>query len=113
MCADPSYHILFVEDHEDTRLVMQLLLQSCGYGCTCAGTCAEAIELAGTRRFDLLIADIGMPDGDGLDLLACIRSMYPINGIALSAYGMPADIERARAAGFKRHLLKPVGPTTT
>jgi CheY-like chemotaxis protein len=110
--AKPTYRILFVDDNADTRVVTGMMLRRSGHSVTSAGTCAEAIDRAKEERFDLLITDIGLPDGDGLGLLFHIQSQYPIVGIVLSGYGMAKDIHRALAAGFARHVLKPVDGTT-
>jgi CheY-like chemotaxis protein len=55
-----------------------------------------------------MLCDVGLPDGDGVSLLAHVRAMYPIAGIAISGYGMEKDVDRSLAAGFHQHLLKPV-----
>ena len=58
--------------------------------------------------FDLLISDLGLPDGTGLDLMRQIREKHAITGICLSGYGMDQDIIQSREAGFVEHLIKPV-----
>ncbi len=60
-------------------------------------------------RFDLVVSDIGLPDGSGLTLMAQLRARYPaLRGIALSGYGMEDDIRRSQQAGFLLHLTKPI-----
>ena len=56
----------------------------------------------------LIISDIGLPDGSGVDILEQLHGQYPIKAIALSGYGMEADIKRSLDAGFARHLTKPL-----
>ena len=65
-------------------------------------------EPAAADEFDLLISDVGLPDGSGLDLMKELLGRRPIKGIALTGYGMDADVRRTREAGFRRHLTKPV-----
>ena len=64
--------------------------------------------LACTHPFDLVISDLGLPDGDGVDLMAQLTKDYGLRGIALSGYGMAADRAKTEAAGFLSHLVKPV-----
>ncbi|MDB5033898.1 MAG: sensor hybrid histidine kinase [Chlorobi bacterium] len=107
-----GYHgmrILLVEDHEDTRRVIQILLQRHGYAVTVAGSLRAAFEVARHETFDLVISDIGLPDGSGLDLIRTLSADgRPVRAIALSGYGMEEDIRRSREAGFSNHLTKPV-----
>ena len=101
--------ILIVEDHEDTRRVIQMLLERQGYEVAIAKNVRTALEIATTQDFDLLISDIGLPDGTGLDLMrALVASGRQIRAIALSGYGMEGDIRRSREAGFLDHLTKPI-----
>jgi CheY-like chemotaxis protein len=98
-----------VEDNEDACHTLCLLLKSRGYKVEAAGTVQTAISLAGRQHFDLLLADLGLPDGDGLTLLETMRRFSPgLQGIAVSGYGMPHDLENSRQAGFAAHLVKPV-----
>jgi CheY-like chemotaxis protein len=73
-----------------------------------AGSIAEARTLAAAHSFNFVLADIGLPDGNGYDLMAELQKIGPIKGIALTGYGMEKDVERSRAAGFVTHLTKPV-----
>jgi CheY-like chemotaxis protein len=57
---------------------------------------------------DLVISDVGLPDGTGLELMRRLSSSGPLPGIALSGYGMDFDIEQSKKAGFARHLTKPI-----
>jgi CheY-like chemotaxis protein len=62
---------------------------------------------AGAGFFDLLLCDIGLPDGDGWTLLQTLRKNRAITAIAISGYCSPADVEHSKAAGFVAHLAKP------
>jgi CheY-like chemotaxis protein len=106
--ARSSRHILLVEDHADTRRVMVRLLHNFGCTVTTAATVAEATDLAAREQFDLLISDIGLPDGSGADVITKIRATKPIPGIALSGFGQPEDLARSHRAGFQQHLTKPI-----
>jgi PAS domain S-box-containing protein len=100
--------ILLVEDHEDTLRVMARLLRSSGYHVITAGSIRAALEIADGELFDVLISDLGLPDGSGLDLIRQLLVKRPVKGIALSGYGMEEDMAQSKAAGFVAHLTKPV-----
>ena len=100
--------ILLTEDHEPTRKTLARLLTRAGHDVETAGTIAEAIDLATDRAFDVLISDIGLPDGSGNDLMRELRGQPGLRGIALSGYGMEEDVKASAAAGFAIHLTKPV-----
>jgi PAS domain S-box-containing protein len=106
--ANADVAILLVEDHEVTRDVMAQLLRRRNYQVFLAGSIAAARELASNNKLDLLISDIGLPDGNGNDLMNELRERYGLVGIALTGYGMEEDIARGKAAGFVTHLIKPV-----
>ena len=100
--------ILLVDDHTDTVVTLGALLRRLGYDVACAETVKEALRLSRESKFDLLVTDIGLPDGNGHDLMRQIRAKQSIAGIALSGYGMEDDLEKSRAVGFTDHLIKPV-----
>jgi DNA-binding response OmpR family regulator len=101
--------LLYVEDHQDTLDVTCKLLRAAGHTVVGVNCCAAARKAADDgERFDLLIADLALPDGDGLELLADMRRHYAIDGIVLSGHGLDADLIHSRAAGFAVHLLKPI-----
>lgn len=100
--------ILFVEDHKDTARVLGRILKSAGFEVSHADTLARARELAARRRFDLVISDLGLPDGSGLDLMRGLRETQGLNGIALSGFGTDDDVAASYAAGFAEHVTKPV-----
>jgi two-component system CheB/CheR fusion protein len=101
----PPARILLVEDHPDTLRVMARLIRATGHTVETATNVADAVAKASAGRFDLLISDIGLPDGTGLDIMSQIK---PLPAVALSGYGMPEDVEKSKAAGFAMHLIKPV-----
>lgn len=101
--------VLLVDDHADTRNSLQRLLARRGFQTTLAGSCQEALAQAAAQEFDLLISDLGLPDGSGHDLMRSIRASHPdLAGIALSGYGMESDVMRSHEAGFSAHLTKPL-----
>ena len=100
--------ILLVEDHEPTRTVLTKLLERRNYLVKAAATAAEARRLAASHAFQLLISDIGLPDGNGFDLMSEFRVQFNMKGIALTGYGTENDLKQSRAAGFEFHLIKPV-----
>lgn len=106
--AAPSGAILLVEDHRDSGHMLQRLLSSLGYNVELARSCAEAQTLAESREFDIIVSDLGLPDGHGNELIERLSSTRPVKAIALSGYGMEEDIARSSEAGFMMHLVKPV-----
>ncbi|MDB5353899.1 MAG: Two-component hybrid sensor and regulator [Phycisphaerales bacterium] len=106
--GEKALKLLLVEDHPATLSVMVKLLGQMGYEVTGAASMTEGLEAAGKRQYDLLISDLGLPDGTGHELMQQVRRMYGIKGIALSGYGMDEDIARSRESGFEEHVVKPV-----
>ncbi|HET6246842.1 MAG TPA: response regulator [Tepidisphaeraceae bacterium] len=109
--ADPNrqpVHILLVEDHADTAAAMARLLSRRGYRVHIASRMVDALQIAAHTAFDILISDIGLPDGSGLELIRTLSQRRPVRGIALSGFGMDEDLERSRSAGFSEHLTKPI-----
>jgi PAS domain S-box-containing protein len=105
----PKWRILLVEDHAHTRVALERMLIRRGHAVTVAGSKAEAHEAASRQTFDLLVSDIGLPDGDGYQLIGELRAVQTgLTGIALSGYGMENDVRRSSEAGFVAHLVKPV-----
>ncbi len=107
-----ALRILLVEDHADTAEAMADLLRDLGHRVTVAGCVTEALAAAERHALDggldLVVSDLGLPDGTGLDLMAELRCRYGVRGIALSGYGMEEDVRKSLAAGFERHLTKPI-----
>jgi PAS domain S-box-containing protein len=112
--ASPALHgctILVVEDHDDARELITAVLARAGAGVVAASTTREAVDRAGEARPDLLMADLGLPGEDGYALLTQVRAIYPdLPAIALTAYARATDRDRALAAGFHQHVIKPVDP---
>jgi CheY-like chemotaxis protein len=106
--APHALRILLVEDNTDTLKIMARLLNRRGYRVTAAASFAAALARAEQLDFDLIISDIGLPDGSGLDLLPRICAKRQVPGIALSGYGMEDDLRRSAAAGYVAHLIKPI-----
>jgi signal transduction histidine kinase/CheY-like chemotaxis protein len=104
--------ILLVEDHVDTAKVMRRLLSDSGHQVETAGTVASALRMLDGGPVDLLISDVGLPDGSGLDLMREVAIRYHLKGIALSGFGAEEDVQRSLAAGFAAHLTKPVPIST-
>lgn len=100
--------ILLVEDHKPTRNALALLLRRRRYEVTTADCITAARAIVEHGIFDLLISDIGLPDGNGCELMAELRDRYGLPGIALTGYGMNEDVRRGQLAGFAAHLTKPV-----
>lgn len=106
--AGGGLRILLVEDHEDTRRILELILKQKGHSVESAGTAEAALNLAGCQEFDLVISDLGLPDSSGTELMTILRERHSLRGVALSGYGMEEDIRKSKSAGFDRHLVKPV-----
>ena len=100
--------ILLVEDHEPTRIALTHLLTRRNYKVMSATSVTEAIARAQREKFDLVVSDIGLPDGNGYDLMSKLRDEFGLKGIALSGYGSEQDLEQGKRAGFVAHLIKPV-----
>jgi CheY-like chemotaxis protein len=103
-----SLHILVVENHQDTLDAMKMFLELHGHKVETAGTMQTALAAATETDFDLVITDIGLPDGDGWELMHRLRERGPVRAVAMSGYGWKEDLEKSRAAGFEAHLLKPL-----
>ena len=103
-----ALRLLVVEDHEATSNVMVRLLTKRGYLVSAASNISEALAILQKSSIDLLISDVGLPDGSGRDLMEKVRETHDLPGIALSGYGTEADLEQSSAVGFSVHLTKPV-----
>jgi signal transduction histidine kinase len=107
--AQRQRRILLVEDHAPTSSALTQLLTRRRY-CVVATSCiAEARAAADQEEFDILISDIGLPDGNGYELMTELGHRHRLVGIALTGYGMENDLSRSHAAGFVTHLVKPIG----
>lgn len=99
-------------------VMTRLLAVRLGHIVETAGTIQEALTalqnaLDGQRTFDLVVCDIGLPDGSGLDLMPQLLKLLPtVQGIAVTGYGSDEDIARSAKAGFFTHLTKPIRLST-
>ena len=101
--------ILVVDDEGDSLDLLRVVLEEAGATFFGASSAHDALAAAGQERFDVVISDIGMPEMDGYALIRSLRSQsVDVLAIALTAYARQEDEERALAAGFRQHLVKPV-----
>jgi PAS domain S-box-containing protein len=103
-----SLRILVVDDHDDTRRIIAHLLRVKGHEIYAASNVANALEELQRTSVDVLLSDIGLPDGSGYELMARAKTIQPLTGIALSGFGMAEDIAKAFEVGFAHHMIKPV-----
>ena len=103
--------IFVVENHADSLKYLVLYLETMGHTVLSATTMTEALEKLPIAGCEVLISDMGLPDGDGWELLRTVQLPSPIYAIAMSGFGMNADRARSKAAGYRHHLLKPFVPT--
>jgi CheY-like chemotaxis protein len=103
--------IYVIENDVDTRQMLTMLLKLDGHSVDVGTTMGEALNHLATRRYDVLISDIGLPDGSGWELLSRLKAQGtsgPPYAIAMSGYGLSADVQRSLDSGFREHLIKPV-----
>ena len=106
--APGSVRVLLVDDHDDTCRMMARLLRGSGYHVATANSISGSLQTADADQFDVIVSDIGLPDGSGLDLMRQLLAKRPIKGVAVSGFGHAEDIRRSKEAGFLEHLIKPV-----
>lgn len=99
--------ILLVDDHEDTVEILCDLLMDYGFAVETASS-VRAAQKVDLERVDVLVSDIGLPDGSGFDLMRDVRSRSNLPAIALSGFGMETDVRASQEAGFDVHLTKPI-----
>jgi PAS domain S-box-containing protein len=102
--------VLVVDDSQDTTEMLSRLLKFSGATVTAASSGEDALRLLACNSFDVVLSDISMPGMDGFEFLHKLRQVpgradVPI--LALTGFGRPEDVERARAAGFYSHITKP------
>jgi len=107
--------VLLVDDEEDAREALRLILQQNGMVVTTAASAREAFDLVERLQPDILLSDVAMPGEDGLSLIRRVRLLPPGGGglipaAALSAYAGAGDRRSALLAGFQHHIAKPVDP---
>lgn len=105
---EARYTVLLVEDHEASVTAMARLLRLHGYDVSETTSALEAVELALQKRYDVLVCDIDLRDGNGCDVFDTVKSMYPAKGMALTGHALPEEVRRCQRAGFSSILLKPV-----
>jgi hypothetical protein len=103
-----ALRILLVEDHDDTRRVLTRLLTHFGHHISVAVGVESALEIFHSEIFDVVLSDIGLPDGTGYDIIAEAKRTRAVKGIALTGFGMAQDVRRSQEAGFDYHLTKPI-----
>jgi CheY-like chemotaxis protein len=107
--ARQNFKILLVEDNKPTSTMMEkILTNKLGHSVITASSVREALDCAAKHSFDIVLCDIGLPDGNGLELFSILKSKYGLRGIALSGFGTEADKKKSLEAGFEHHLVKPV-----
>jgi len=99
-------NILLVEDHDDSRRSMSKLLGR-KHIVRDVKNVESALAAACAEKFDLVISDLGLPDGSGLDLMRQLQQQYHLKGICLSGFGMEDELAQLAEAGFCHHLTKP------
>jgi PAS domain S-box-containing protein len=100
--------VLLVEDHRDTRHVLSRLLTHFGHEVLTAENMHSAVKIIAEGDIDVILCDLGLPDGSGYELIAQARQKRPIKAVAITGFGTDEDIRRAKDAGFDFHLVKPV-----
>ena len=107
----PRLRILLVENHPDTREGLETFFDLSGDHIVSARDFATAVAMARGEKFDVLISDIDLPDGDGWELMRHLRAQgFVPAGVAMSGFGRSADKERSSDAGYAAHLVKPFTP---
>ena len=103
-----AHRILLVEDNKDTLKYLSAMLIRRGHSVRTAASLASAFREASAADVELLISDIELPDGSGLELMRRLKVTSPVKGIALSGFGSSDDIDQSLSAGFSEHLTKPI-----
>jgi len=102
-----ALRILLVEDHFETGCALSRLLAHFGYQITVEHSVQSALEQLSANNFDVILSDIGLPDGSGYDLISRAKRQQVVKGVAITALGTEKDIQRSKEAGFDFHLTKP------
>ena len=109
----PLPRVLIVDDYDDARDSLCMLLQFLGHPCATASNAAAALKAAPAFLPDVVIMDIALPGADGYEVARLLRSLPGLSGvkiIAMTGYGQDKDAQRSREAGFVAHLVKPADP---
>lgn len=109
--SSKNKRILYVEDHEDSRLVVSTILKLHGFNVITANTAADGLRIASSGQFDLFLIDSRLPDFSGLELCSKIRASDPRTPVVFfSALGSAADEQAAFSAGAQAYIVKPAEP---
>jgi CheY-like chemotaxis protein len=103
-------HVLIIEDNSDVAEALSIALEMNEHVVAVAATGGEGIETARAFRPDIIFCDIGLPDMEGYDVVRTLRAdpeLGRVSLVALSGYARPADVAKAKEAGFDMHLAKP------
>ena len=104
--------VLYIEDHEDTRELVTLVLEQKNYEVVTGATIESGVALAGSQKFDLYLLDSWLPDGSGLDLCRRIREFDKVTPILFySAAAYEIDRDLALRCGAQAYLIKPSQPS--
>ena len=103
-----SLRILLVEDHGDTRHTLSRLLTHFGHQISVAENTQSAFEIMRSQKFDVVLSDIGLPDGSGYDVVSQAKRKHPLKAVAITGFGTDEDVRRGKEAGFDFHLVKPI-----
>jgi CheY-like chemotaxis protein len=103
-----SLRILVVEDHGETLQALSRLLSHFGHEISLAEGAQSALEIIGSKEFDVVLSDIALPDGTGYDVISEAKRKQPVKAVALTGFGATEDIQRGKEAGFDFHLTKPI-----
>jgi len=103
-----SLRILLVEDHGDTRQTLSRLLTHFGHQISVADNTQSALAIVQSQQFDVVLSDIGLPDGTGYDVISQVKRKQPIKAVAITGFGTDEDVRRGKQAGFDFHLVKPI-----
>jgi CheY-like chemotaxis protein len=112
-CTEEVCHVLVIEDAPDTLEMLRVVFEARGYTAEACSTPEEALRVAESGRFDIIVSDIGLPRIDGYELIRRLRELPHLSGVpalALTGYAAPRDAEAALGAGFDAHVPKPVDP---
>ena len=100
--------ILVVEDHADTLRVLARLLDHFGHKISVADSTQSALQFLQSNVFDVILSDIGLPDGSGYEVVSQAKQKQAVKAVALTGFDREEDIRRGKEAGFDFHLSKPV-----
>ncbi len=103
-----SLRILLVEDHGDTRHTLSRLLTHFGHQISVAENTQTALEMVQSEKFDVVLSDIGLPDGSGYEVISQAKRKRPVKGVAITGFATDEDVRRGKEAGFDFHLVKPI-----